>query len=184
VQPDERAQDPDPQHDADRHGYRRIGDIEDVETPRADADVGEIDDIAEHDPVHEVADGAAEQEPERERHDPAAPARGELEAGEDAGDRDGDDREDDRRPLEQAEQAAPIVDVVDAQPVADDLARRIHRVIRDHVLLEQLVADRDECREEHEDGEGGTSPRICGLRWVRFARVQLGLRETVPWCWA
>ena len=79
---------PDHQQDRDRHG--RVRDVEDVEAPRPDPDVGEVDDVAETDPVDEVADRAAEQQAQGHGHDPAAPARPELEAGEDGGNGDGD----------------------------------------------------------------------------------------------
>ena len=51
---------------SERDADGRVGDVEGVQAQVADAHVDQVDDVPEREPVDEVADGAAEQQAERD----------------------------------------------------------------------------------------------------------------------
>ena len=84
--------------------------------------VDEVDDVAEPQPVGEVADRPAEEQAQRDRDEEAGPGP-RLVPDDEPDDDQADDPEHDRRPLEEAEQRALVVGHRDPHDVAEDRDR-------------------------------------------------------------
>ena len=136
---------------------RGVRDVERVPAQVADAGVDEVDDVAEAQPVDEVAERAAEQQPEGDRQVAASarPGRGSRRSGRPR--RSTPAPKSERLAAEQPEQAAVVLRVDEADEVADDVDRLARREDDDEPGLRELVEDDDRGGEPEED-----RPRAAG----------------------
>ena len=133
---------------------RAVRHVERVEAEVADPGVHEIDHVAIADPVDEIADRAAEQQPQGDRQDHARLRPGVV-RDDQADHREGRDRQHDGGALEEAEQPAVVPAVDESQPVADDLDRAAGRHVGDEPCLRQLVDDHDRDGDAEEQSPAG-----------------------------
>src|SRR4029079_4891527 len=156
------------QEQQDREADRGGGDVERVEPQVADADIDEVDDVADSEPVGHIPERATQQQPERDRQQ-RVPSRGVVEPDDRPDDADRDDREEQRLVVEEPEQRAGVLRMDKAHVVADDLDLLAGRQERHEPRLGQLVEDEDRRSDPDEDrparpssarGRGGA----CGHR--------------------
>src|SRR4051812_22714252 len=134
----------------DRQTDGRVRQVERVEAQISDPDVDEIDHVPDPKPVHEIADRAAEQKTECDRH-VEAPSRSAMVRDDEADDGKGDDPEQHRVIAEQAEQGARVLAEDQANPITDELDDLARRDVRDQPGLGDLIDDDDRAGDREED---------------------------------
>src|SRR6266540_845141 len=178
---------PDGQDDQeeDRRADRRVGDIERVPAPAADAGVHEVHDVAQPQPVDEVADRAADEQAQSQR-DEEVLAGPRLVPDDDAQHGQADQREQQGRALEHPEQRTLVVRQGDPDEVARDLhgTADLERAGTHDPCLDELIDDQHRAAEAGKQAPAWPVDRpglsIAGGRRHGLPRRLATLRHVVP----
>src|SRR4029079_19648490 len=128
---------------------RGVGEVEGVPADAADACIDEVHHVAQPDPIQEVAERPAEQQAQRDRQ-VRIPARPRVVADDQAHDDQRHERERQRLTLEEAEEAARVLAVDEAQQVVEDPHELAGRQERGQPGLGELVRGEDQRSEPQE----------------------------------